>query len=251
MGLFFAPQYCQPGEQGWFWFDVGPNKGTRIKGATREELFRNITNYRRANYEDLGDPPNEWLRFVCESWPTMCQNLPDLPGEPNFIEHQTQATSAQSAGNLGNRVAAWLGEVHMRQYLDDFVPETLAQSRANICKACPKSDRVDTACCGHSLADLERFSFALRRGRVQGQDLPGGCLALGCDTRVVINLPQRLLPKDIRDTPAHCWIRKEHEAAQEPTVLQLPADEVQIVRAFDPTIENAIMFRRVENEADA
>jgi hypothetical protein len=205
MGLFIAPQRLQPGQSGWYW--MRNDFGGIILAATREELFRRVTDFRRANGLELGDPQGEWTRWVCEEWPDMCQKVPDLPGGPNYSPHASAQTSAQTTGNLGNRVADWLGRVYASQYIDAFVPETQARDRAKICRVCIRNDELKP-CCGRNIGDTNQMSLLLRKGRGEGNDL-GGCLSLGIDNRLAVHLPEELLPRDLQDAPATCWMRTE------------------------------------------
>jgi hypothetical protein len=207
MGTTIPPQRLQPGEGGWHWFPTP--FGGKILAATREELWVKITDFRRANQLPLGNPQDEWTRWVCETWPDVCITTADLPGQPGYSPHASGQVSPQSAGSLGNRVSDWLSRVYATQYVDTLVPETQAAERAQICRLCIRNDELKP-CCGRNIGDTNRLSLLLRAGRSQGNDL-GGCLSLGIDNRLAVQLPADLLPKEFLDAPATCWLRTEGE----------------------------------------
>lgn len=96
------------------------------------------------------------------------------------------------------RLAAWLNSGRER------VHPFLAEQRAAMCGACPKSvmrRRLSTRI----------FAFVFRFPRTFEGRYAGTCTACGCDIPIKVWVPLTEADKPTPDMPPYCWVRTERE----------------------------------------
>jgi hypothetical protein len=167
-----------------------------IRGRNWPDVIVRLTDYRKRNGMPPGNPEDEVHAFACEKNPAYCSEVTDQQRE------QTRIAS------LKGRVLAWLANIRDRRTKNqnslDFVDETEAKRRADICLACPKNTSIADGCSSCKAAVKESRRDLL--GPRQVRNGLNGCLILGEDLPVSTFLDDPAVENG--ELPAQCWRKR-------------------------------------------
>lgn len=159
----------------------------RFTGRDWAELIQKVTEYRKRAKLPPGEPEKEIYAQVCQRNPSGCRETGPIV-RPKLL-----------SGRLSGRVLEWLS----RQRREEFVDDSTAIARADICAACPRQGGWQNEC-GACSSNANRLKDLLFDGRPQRlSEALLGCRSLGEDTRLSVWLNQT--PVDRQGMPEKCW----------------------------------------------
>lgn len=176
-----------------FWFK--DSDGVRITADTwAGVIVRTVAYRKRAGYPP-GDPANEVIEQACARNPILCND--------DNSAHEVLVRKA----SLKSRVLAWmqLARMHKKEGRLQFVPEELAQARADICAKCPLNTSLQEGCHSCRAALQEMRNEVLGRRRIDPRI--HACLELEEDLPTAAHLERESVPR--AELPDHCWRKRQ------------------------------------------
>jgi len=175
-----------------YWFKN--TDGARIIAATWGGVMARLAIYRKRAGQPAGDPEREVMEQACQRNPSFCTTDDGTAGR------QLKAAS------LKGRLLAWLNGIISRRTITplEFVSQTDAANRANVCAGCPMNTALAEGCssCKAALRELRKNVIG---GRIIDSRI-NGCVVTGEDLPTTVWLNEPTIEN--AELPAHCWRKR-------------------------------------------
>jgi len=178
------------------WTFRDPDTERVHRASTREALIRLIVSYRAQNgYSEI-----ENLDLVLENY--LC-TLPQNQGKcRSYFPIQRGLIASLKAGITLLKNLAY----------KSYAPQSLADSRSEVCVTCPKNQKPDTSRRFIKWTDsIATATIGARRSKEH--DNLWNCEVCSCPMRTKVWLPTKdleLKEKELREFPDFCWQKKEY-----------------------------------------
>lgn len=174
-----------------------PQGAVVIHGNTREELVRNIFEYRMRNGLAIGDIEADVDAYYCAKWPGFCNDSEPGTGKP-------------PRDVMLNRVTTWVAGAaqQMPRGGYEMTAADEAERRAAICTQCRKNTAWKVGCAGCSSV-TSQLILAVKKNRKTSRD--GSLMACevgSWENGAAAHLPVTALPlhEALRaELPDECW----------------------------------------------
>lgn len=160
-----------------------------------KRLARVVIAYRKRNGLEVGNPLEEIQYQVCERNPAMCF-------------HDDEVTKQEiKQVSLKGRVLKWLSELIRFKERNpvNFVPDSEALAREDVCQKCPHNHGIQTEGCGSCKKALKELRTQVI-GNKRVLTRVKACGVLGIDLPTAIYLDTD--PVDNSELPQHCWMKR-------------------------------------------
>lgn len=159
------------------------------------QLSQTVSSYRRRNGYPVGNPMDEIHKQVCEANPATCF-------------HDDEVTKQEiKQVSLKGRVLKWLSELIRFKERNpvNFVPDSEALAREDVCQKCPNNTAIKTEGCGSCKKALKELRTQVI-GNKRVLTRIHGCGILGIDLPTAVYLDTEVV--DNPGLPQHCWLKR-------------------------------------------
>lgn len=181
-----------------------PQGSVVIHGGNFEKLIENIFEYRLRNNLPLSDIEREVHDFYCSRYPSFCH--PD--------SSDNNPVGRRNGESMLNRVSRWASATirTMPRGGYSLVTSAVAESRAQICMACPKNGGWRGGCGGCSAATLQLLQQIKQLRKTKNDGNLSACQVGGWENGAAVHLPTIALPLSVEQhaaLPEKCWRKME------------------------------------------
>jgi len=172
-----------------------------IRGGDREELTKNIFEFRLRNNIPTEGITEDIDKFYCTTFPTFCF--------ADARDHNSKAPW-QSNEKMLHRVSRWVAAAIHKTPRGGYplVTSAVAESRAAICAGCLKNVAWRGACGGCSASTLQLLQQAKQLRKTSKDGSLMGCAIGGWENGCAVHMPTEVMPitdEQREAMPAACW----------------------------------------------
>lgn len=176
--------------------------GVMLRASGKEQLIETIFEYRLRNNIAIGDIERDLSDWYCRQFPNFCH--------PEPRDYDPNAASVSTEPML-NKVSRWASILAHRMPRGGFelVPKAEAETRADICAACPKQQAGWRGGCGGCSSTTLQLLQGLKKMRSTPRDGNlGACSVAGWENSTAVWQPLDALEiteEQRAAMPDFCW----------------------------------------------
>jgi len=178
---------------GWHYYQ----SDVKLAGYSYADLIKAVETYRAENHLPGGDIEGDVASYICSNWPNFCHGVD--------MVSITSVNATTATGELMNDIGTWAKGILHSNEPHPLVSEDLAETRAQICRACPNNVNWRGGCTS-CIASTDRLCASVRQARdTKSSAVLGGCTLMRHDNRSAIFMDRSVLQR-ATNLPDACWV---------------------------------------------